>query len=178
MIFVEIFYHFSFICATIQINYTHIRKRQLFLSIYLLPIHTWYLLIYRFFTLWSCTFDLMWMFFCSFFFLFLCSFRCIKLITMKMGLIASPLRRRGCLLALAFCVMIPFTLMILLIGPGTLFALNFSNTTKKNLFLSENVIILSIFFLTRVYYRFHDKSDFRCQQIKYWMENMQHQMKF
>lgn len=36
-----------------------------------------------------------------------------------MGLTAvSPLRRRGCLFILAACVMIPFTLMMLLIGPG------------------------------------------------------------
>lgn len=37
---------------------------------------------------------------------------------MKMGLTASPLRRRGCLLVLAFCVLVPFTLMMLFIGPG------------------------------------------------------------
>lgn len=50
-------------------------------------------------------------------FFFLC-FRCLKSVTMKMGLTASPLRRRGCLLVLAFCILVPFTLMMLFVGPG------------------------------------------------------------
>lgn len=55
-------------------------------------------------------------------------YRCLDFTTMKMGLTASPLRRRGCLLILAFCVMIPFTLMMLFIGPGKHFLhLNYIN---------------------------------------------------
>lgn len=51
-----------------------------------------------------------------------------------MGLSASPLRRRGCLLALAFIVLIPFTVFLLIIGPGKyiffLFYNNFSGLDK------------------------------------------------
>lgn len=35
-----------------------------------------------------------------------------------MGPITSPLRRRGCLLVLIFCVLIPFTIMMMFVGPG------------------------------------------------------------
>lgn len=56
----------------------------------------------------------------------------------KMGLTASPLRRRGCLFAIIVCVMLPFTAMVLLIGPG------------KYLIYCCNVLLLLLLLLVRV----------------------------
>lgn len=39
-------------------------------------------------------------------------------ITCKMGLTASPLRRRGCFLVIAIVVLVPFTMLLLFVGPG------------------------------------------------------------
>lgn len=44
-------------------------------------------------------------------------FRSVRL-HQKMGLTASPLRRRGCFLVIGIVVLVPFTMLMLFIGPG------------------------------------------------------------